>query len=211
MYLGKYRIYFYKMAAILCVAAFLCSCSHSSEKNKEVTQSSPTKKSKIEVTFIGEVRARRSFGNIQFIKSQKEIDKYIARQEKSNPIVEGVFPAKDSFLISQFERLGVIKNGEFLPKKFKPKTAPEIEFIDALGRSVHTKFYQSQLTDRIHIKIFFEKDSLDINTDAGNLQDLNYKFLDVIPGGNKELVFLDSRHISNGDNFDLKVYQIVIQ
>ena len=72
-------------------------------------------------------------------------------------------------------------------------------------------FYHSQLTDRMHIKFFFEKDSLDINTDAGSLQDLNYKFLDVIPGGNKELVFLDSRHISNGDNFDLKVYQIVLQ
>ena len=212
-YSVKYSICFFKMAAILFVAAFLCACNQTSEKkNKEAINSLlPDKKSKIEVTFIGEVRVRRSFAHIQFIKSQKEIDKYIARQEKNNPIVEGVFPAKNSFLISQFERLGVIKNGEFLPKKFKPHIAPEIEFIDALGRSVHVKFYHSQLTDRMHIKFFFQKDSLDINTEAGNLQDLNYKFLDVIPGGNKELVFLDSYHISNGDNFDLKVYQIVIQ
>ena len=211
MYLDKYSIYFYKMAAILSVAAFLCSCTHSSEKNKEVINPSPTKKSKIEVTFIGEVESRRSFSNIQFMKSEKEIDAYIARQEKSNPTVGSVFPAKDSFLLTQFEKLGVIKNGEFLQKEFKPQTTLETDFTDALGRSVHMNFYHSQLTDRMHIKFFFEKDTADVNTDAGNLQDLNYKFLDVIPGGNKELVFLDSRHISNGDNFDLKVYQIVLQ
>ena len=201
------------MAAILCVAVFLCACNQKSKKNiKEITKTLPiAKKLKIEVKFIGQVMTRRSFASIQFMKNEKDISRYIAKQEKRNPKVSYQFNALDSFLISQFERVGLIKNGEFLQKEFKPQTAPEIEFIDALGRSVNTKFYHSQLTDRIHIKIFFEKDSLDVNTNAGNLQNLDYKFLDVIPGGNKELVFLDSYHISNGDNFDLKVYQIVIQ
>ena len=198
------------MAVILCVAAFLFSCK---EKDKHSTSISPPQKPKIEVKYIGQVLTRRTFAEIQFIRNEKERDRYEARQERSNPEVCAYFSARDSFLVTQFERLGVIKKGEFLQRKFKSQTAPETEFIDASGRYIHTKFLNSLEMDHIHFKFYYQKDSLDIDTDIYPLQNqnLNYTFLDVISGGNKELVFLDKCYIMNGDNFNLKVYQIVIQ
>ncbi len=32
--------------------------------------------------------------------------------------------------------------------------------------------------------------------------------IDIVPGGNKELVLLDEYYISNGDNSDLIIYEI---
>jgi len=60
----------------------------------------------------------------------------------------------------------------------------------------------------MHFKISFSKDVIEIDTNATPLQELDYTFLDIIPGGNKELVFLDDYYIMNGYNFDLKVYEI---
>ena len=58
------------------------------------------------------------------------------------------------------------------------------------------------------LKIFFSNDSVDIDTKDSGWQKLDYAFLDVIPGGNKELVFLNAYYIMNGYNFDFKVYKI---
>ena len=199
------------MAAILFVAAFLFSCN---QKNKNVPDAiSQPKKPKIEVKYIGHVLTRRTFAEIQFIRNKKERDRYEARQERSNPEVCAYFSKEDSLLVGQFERLGIIKNGEFLQKKFKPQTAPETEFIDASGRYIHTKFFNSLQMDHVHFKFYYKNDSLDIDTDIYPLQNqnLHYTFLDVISGGNKELVFLDECYIMNGYNFNLKVYQIDIQ
>ena len=188
------------------MAAFLFSCNQK-KPDKAISYSSPNKE-KIEVTLIGEVLTRRSYADIQFMDDEKEIDKHIAKQEKSNPIANNNFSVADSFLVAQFERLGLIKNNEFLLSRFKPQTKPENEFIDSLGHKGSIKFFNDVSGEHTQFKLFYLKDSIDIDTKAIPLQKLDYAFLDVIPGGNKELVFLDDYYIMNGDNFILKVYEI---
>lgn len=190
--------------------AFLFSCDQekAEKKAKHTIPSLVVIKKEIEVTFIGEVRTRRTFAGIQFIDNDKERDKYVADQEKSNPTVDSRFTATDSMLIEQFERLGLIKDDEFLEAKFKLQTKEMVVFADRAKQLYPIHFYNNSLTGNTHFKIFFSKDSIDIDTKATPLQDLDYAFLDVIPGGNKELVFLDDYYIMNGYNFDFKVYEI---
>jgi len=187
---------FHKIAAAIFIAAVLFSCN---------------KKKSIQVKFIGEVDTRRTFADIQFMDNEKERDKYIVEQKKSNPMLMNTGSAADSILIQQFKRLGLVKDDEFLQTMFKPETKPQINFIDNANQNFPVKFYNDSLSGTVHFKIFFSKDSIDIDTKATPLQDLDYTFLDVIPGGNKELVFLDDYYIMNGYNFDLKVYEIRTQ
>ena len=171
------------------MAAFLFACNHKP----------------VEVKLIGEIGTRRTFAGIQGMVNEEEREAYIAKQEKSNPQV-GYSP--DSILIKQFERLGLIKNNELLQKEFKLQTEQKTAFIDRANRSFPVEFFNDSLTGNVHFKIFFTGDSIEVDTKATSLQDLDYIFLDVIPGGNKELVFLDDYYIMNGYNFDLKVYEI---
>ena len=184
---------FYQITAAIFIVAFLFSCNQKRE---------------VEVKFTGEVDTRRTFASIQSIADEKERDKYIEEQEKSNPVVLNDFSASDSILIAQFERIGLVKKGEFLQARFKSQTKSQISFIDRAKQIFPLKFYDDSLTGSTHFKIFFSKDSIDIDTKASPLQNLDYAFLDIIPGGNKELVFLDDYYIMNGFNFDYKVYEI---
>jgi hypothetical protein len=133
----------------------------------------------------------------------------MAEQDKSNPEVFNYSP-KDSMLIKQFERLTLIKDGGFLEKRFKSRTTQKTVFTDSSKRNFPITFFYDSLTKTTHFKVFFLRDSIDVNTKNQPffLQPLNYAFLDVIPGGNKELVLLYQYYIMNGYNYDLNVYQI---
>jgi hypothetical protein len=200
---------FYQIIAAVSLAAFLFSCKQKKPgKNQEQVILSPLIKKEIEVTLLGEVRTRRSFANIQFMDDDKEIDRYVAQQEKSNPEIINSFSAADSFLITQFERIGLVKNDEFLPRRFKPQTKDSIKFVDNAQRVFDVIFHNDSLSGSMHIKISSSKSSVEIDTKAMPTQNLDYAFMDIIPGGNKELVFLDDYYFMGGYNFDFKVYEI---
>ena len=192
------------------MAAFLFSCVHKNAetKGKSTLQSLP--KLKIEVRLIGEMRTRRTYADIEFMHDQKEIDKYLKRQEASNPYLEITFDSTSKYLATQFERLGLIKNEELLLQKFKKQTAEKTIYVDSSGKKISLNFFISDSTSNFHFRLLSATDSIEIDTGATNMQDLDYAFLDVIPGGNKELVFLDDFYLMNGDNFDFKVYEIKI-
>lgn len=204
--MSSYLKNLYQIAALVSMAAFLLSCGNKKSKEnvvKVVSDSTLQIKSKIEVTLIGKMEARRTFADIQFIEDEKERDKYIEKQERNGP---DIFSA-DSLIVAGFERIGLMKNGELLDKKFKSQKGDTLNFSDSAGRNLRIKFFWNEHT---RFKIFYSSDSIEIDTDAYNFQPLNYAFLDVIPGGNKELVFLDNWYIMNGYNFDFKVYSIKI-
>ena len=200
----------YQITAAIVLAAFLFSCNRqkTEEKKQDVIASITPVKKELEVKYIGVVRTRRTFADIQFIQDEKELDRYVAAQERSNPLVFDIVPYRDSSLLKGFEKLGLIKKSEFIQARFKPQTQQKTSFIDSAKRAFPVKFYNDILKGNVHFKIFLSKDSIDIDTGATSLQNLDYAFLDIIPGGNKELVFLDDYHIMNGDNFDLMVYEI---
>ncbi len=192
------------------MAAFLFCCyEKSAEKLNEYSIKSSIK-NKIEVRLVGEVRSRKSYSNIQFMDDDKEIDKYLKKQQASNPLVYDTSGLISKMLFTQFERLGLIKNRELLLQNFKKQTREKTIYSDSSGREIGLLFYHNLVTDHCHFKLLSAADSVEIDTGATNLQDLDYAFLDVIPGGNKEFVFLDDYYVMNGDNFDFKVYEIKI-
>lgn len=187
---------------------FIISCNNKKADSKQEVKGE--NRHTIVVNYIGEMRTRRTYADIQFMHDQKEIDKYLKRQEASNPYLENTFDSTSKYLATQFERLGLIKNDELFLQKFKKQTAERTIYVDSSGKKISLFFFISILTSNFHFRLLSAADSVEIDTGATNMQDLDYAFLDVISGGNKELVFLDDFYLMNGDNFDFKVYEIKI-
>ncbi len=192
------------------MAAFLYSCNEKDAEKMNENNIQPSSKKKIEIRLIGEVCTRKSYAGIQFRENQKEINAYLKKQYASNPTIGYQPDSISKYLVSQFEKLDLIKNGELLLKNFKKQTDEKTTFTDSSGRKVSLLFYINELTGRYNFRLLSSMDSVDIDTGGTNMQDLDYAFIDVIPGGNKELVYLDDYYIMNGDNFDFKVYEIKV-
>lgn len=192
------------------MAAFLYSCNEKDAEKMNENNIQPSSKKKIEIRLIGEVCTRKSYAGIQFRENQKEIDTFLKKQYASNPTIGCQPDSISKYLVSQFEKLDLIKNGELLLKNFKKQTDEKTTFTDSSGRKVSLLFYINELTGRYNFRLLSSMDSVDIDTGGTNMQDLDYAFIDVIPGGNKELVYLDDYYIMNGDNFDFKVYEIKV-
>lgn len=192
------------------MAAVLFSCVQQKQEKPSASEKAVIKKDKpgtIEVRLIGTLETRRSYANIQFMKNEKEIDRYLAKQKKSDPELMVMMPGySDSFLYKAFEQQHLVNGIEFRINRFKRQTKDTASFTDTYGSKVVFKFYNKNGYG--HFRVFRGNDSLEINTNATSLQDLDYAFIDIIPGGNKELVFLDDYYVMNGDNFDFKVYEI---
>lgn len=165
----------------------------------------------LRIELKGTVPSRRTYAGIQGITDENERDKYLTQQENSNPELYDVRSKEDSVLIHQFASIGLISGNEFLIKKLKPQTADTCSLKITQGENLHFTFYNDSATSKIWFKIFCRSDSLLINTGATTLQNLDYIFLDVIPGGNKELIFLNDYYIMNGDNYDFLVYEIKVK
>lgn len=204
---------YYETAAFLLGAAVLFSCVRNAEKeeSKAVTTIPQAKAAAktISVELVGTIETRRSYSGLQVIENEKARDAYYNKQKNSNPELELRFNNQHNALEERFIKLGFIRENEFLLNKFKKQTKETTSFKDISGEKITLKFYNDD-SSHTHFKIFCRNDSLDINTHAISLQDLDYNFLDIIPGGNKELVFLDDYYISNGDNFYFQVYEIKI-
>jgi hypothetical protein len=202
---------FYILAATFVLAAFLFSCKQNTKQKENKVENTtsviPAAEKAISIELKGILRTRRSYSNIQFMDDEKEIDAYLAKQGKSNPELYLPLNKEDSMWVERFERLGLIRGYGFLLHKFKKETKEVINFTDVSGKKVTIKFYNDD-SSRTHFKAFCAKDSIDINTRAISLQNLDYAFLDIFPGGNKEFVFLNDYYVMNGDNFDFQVYEI---
>ncbi|MFN8291547.1 MAG: hypothetical protein U0U70_14925 [Chitinophagaceae bacterium] len=146
---------------------------------------------------------------MQYTEDEMTAGKSPEEEKKSNPFVYDISGGNDSLLVTRFKALGLIRDNEFLPKKFKKQTSEQTSLTDSRGNVFKIKFYQNKLSGHIHFSIVSPNDSLDTDTNSIALQNLDYAFIDVIPGGNKELVYLDDYYFMNGDNFDFLVYEII--
>lgn len=141
--------------------------------------------------------------------NEKEIDAYLAKQEKSDPELYAGMKKEDSIWVNRFEQLGYIKNYSFLVKKLKLQTKTNTSLLTSTRGKVLFNFYRDTLSSQMCFTALFNADTVKINTQASTLQNLDYFFADVIPGGNKELVFLDDYYFMNGDNFYFQIYEII--
>jgi hypothetical protein len=167
----------------------------------------------ITVKYAGELSFRKTDTNIQFITDDKEIDKYLEQQEKSNPVLFTHSLDSNLTILYRFQELGLIcqntpEEYELLLSKFNFQTAPSSAFYTIDNSKYNLNFYTDRSGRSTFLKVISTTDSIIFDTESTPQQDLNYVFIDIVPGGNKELVFLDDYHIMNGDNVDLKVYEI---
>ncbi|MBP6431102.1 MAG: hypothetical protein KA319_04995 [Ferruginibacter sp.] len=192
------------------VIAPSCSSNINEREKIEVKNESPKEQKKLSVKYIGEAKSGKSYAFLMTpTMSEAEKDKAFKRVQKSNPYLDyEVYSSQDSNLVAAFERIGLIKNSEILLSKFKSTSDSLTSFIDSRGDKILLYYYDNQTTQHLHFKLYNTKDTIDIDTQSFSTQKLDYVFLDIIPGGNKELVFLDDWHISNNDRFHFKVYEI---
>lgn len=192
------------------MAAFLFSCNNKGRKEKSTATLKPSTKPKIEARPVGVVRTWKSYADAQFMHDDKEVEAYMEEQTKSNPRVEIAFDSTSKFLLSLFEKKGFIKNEKFLLHKFRKQTAENTVYKDSTGRKLRFSFFPNPVTGHFHFKLLFASDSLEVDTQATTMQDLDYAFLDIIPGGNKELVFLDDYYFMLGDHYDFWVFEFKV-
>jgi hypothetical protein len=190
--------------------ALLFSCSLKNEKQRKAADISEIKaEKKIAIRVAGELTFRRTFAEIQFIDNEKERDEYVARQEKSNPWL--VFSVnKDSSLLNRFKKLGIVKNEELLEQQFEYDTLTSFQITDGLGKEIKIQIARIPGGSDHKIIASSYQDSTEAIIKTTSLEEVKYALMDIIPGGNKEIVVLDEYYIMNGYNFDLMVYEIKI-
>jgi hypothetical protein len=201
----------HRIIAAISLAAILFSCNQKKTEKDQVQIISDTTndKKQIEVRYLGEFISRRSYAKLQtpefYNKSEKEVDKYLEEQENKNPII---IKLSGSNLITHFKRLGLVKKNEFLQNNFKYSKKELFEYADSAGKIYKIKLVRSKTNSPAMLTVYSATDSIVVDTKKYFFPEFRFAIIDFVPGGNKELVLLDEYHISNGDNFDLIVYEI---
>ena len=162
--------------------------------------------SSISLRRIGFIAFRRSFADLQFIKDPKEQDAYLQREEKANPILSYI--DSDSSIVHQMQKSGFVKGDELLLKRFRHQTLSTSKLIDNSGDTITIRFaFLKGRLDAYQITAFNGSDSASQQTYTFT-EELQYAFLDIVPGGNRELVVLNTYYVMNGYNFDFEVYEV---
>jgi hypothetical protein len=157
------------------------------------------------IRHAGFVEFVRSYSGIQSLKTKKEIDRYVEKQRRSNPSdIEG----KNDNLRKQFEKFGFVKGKELLLRKFKSNTELDFSFIGQSGKQIKINFTRDTIKG-FNDKIIASsgKDSCEIK--ARFFFGLKSALLDIIPGGNKELVMYSEDYLSNTEFYYFDVYEII--
>ena len=181
------------------------SCSQ--KKNKRIENDLPAQKTekKISISSIGGIQFTRSYSEIQSMTDQKKIDEFIKKRDKSNLYYRD--SRSDSVLKPLFQNLGVVKGDELLLSKFKFSNRPQTVIKSFSGKEI--KFHLQKDTtgnNQDRIIAFYDGDSSQARPTFH--QRIKYVFLDVIPGGNKELVVLTEDYLMNTDIYTFEVFEI---
>jgi hypothetical protein len=196
---------------ILFSIIIVSSCTRNKKEPKQViAKIEPLREQKkLSVKYIGEIRSGKSYAFLMTPMSEVEKAKTYKRVQKGNPDLDyDIYTSQDSNLVAAFEKIGLIKNGEIILNKFKSLSDSITTFLDISGNKIALKYYYNNESEHIHFKLSNTKDTIDIDTGSSLPQKLDYALMDIIPGGNKELVFLDDWYVSNNERYHFKVYEI---
>jgi hypothetical protein len=188
----------------LILTIFFFSCAHK-ENKQQPPVSTPQTIKKITIEEAGWVEFAHSFSFIQSTTlTEKEKDKMMEEAEKENPLNRN--PA-DSMLKKRFEKLGFVEGDDLLLEKFKHSNKPDTSITSSAGGKIKIHIEKDTISGRNSKIIAYS------GTDSAELKitiymQLEYALLDVIPGGNKELVILDESYLANTYLYAFEVYEI---
>lgn len=148
---------------------------------------------------------RRTFADAQFMKSEKEIDVYYQRQQKSAPQELPVIN-ENKEVRKKLVQYGFIKGTELKLNKFQSDIPKKIMLTDSLGRKLEVNISLNAEQKGV-LSVSDSTGSCSSMADDADLG-LKYATADIIPGGYKEIILLCEWYISNGYNFDVVVFEI---
>jgi hypothetical protein len=196
--------WYWSTGLLLIIIFVTVSCSQKKNNSSETSSYNETH-SKITVEYIGGIELVKSFSFIQSTTlSKKEIEKMMEETEKENPINQK--PA-DSAMRKKFEKLGFVKDVDLLPEKLKYSSKPDTFITSPIGTELRIRIKKDTINGRdSKVIVYTEKDSMQIKINI--YLKLQYALLDVVPGGNKELVILNEYYLANNYLYDFDVYEI---
>jgi hypothetical protein len=184
------------------------SCFHKNKQLPSLVLPGKEAVKKISIRFVDELDFRKSYADAQFMNNEKEIARYYEDQKKSNPLLVLGYGQNET-LRKRFEELGIVKNEELLLHKFKYHKRNNFQYTSVSKKKLNIRFRRTlEKIYETNLFVATDHDSSEIAV-HGFLQNFKYAFLDIIPGGNKELVVMNEYYIMNGDNFDLTIYEII--
>jgi hypothetical protein len=207
------------MKQVFVFGVIICTILACASKNKKqsvnIPQIQKSEKS-LSITSVGETQFVLSFSFLQSsTMSQKEIDKLYQKTEKSNPSFTHPFfreyrgDTSDIVLKKHFERLGFVKDEELLLDKFIYSSKPDTSINSFSGKEIKIHFAKDTISGvKDQIIIYYEQKSDSLQARPIFHQKIEYAFLDVIPGGNKELVILVEDYLSNTYIYTFEVFEI---
>lgn len=188
-----------------CIVIFCLFISCTNANRQQPAASSSLISKSIWLRKVGELLSRRSFANIQFMNDPAERGLYIQEQEKANPSF--IYPT-DSGLIKRFQSLGLVNEHEILLSRFTFDTSSSSFLVNSDGKKIHLRFDFAPIRSNDNkLTASFASDTTQL-TIPGFSERLKYTLVDVVPGGNKEILVLNEYYVMNGYNFDLYVYEV---
>ena len=187
-------------------AIFSFSCIQKKDRSAATIASPGPSDRKICIDNIGWLAFSKSYSFLMSPGlSEKEKDKMMEETDKGNPGYD--YKSDDSLLKKQFSRFEFIRDNELLLENFKYSNNPDTAIITPAGKQIKISFARDTLTNQNDkIVVYFDKSSAWARMYA--YMELKYALLDIIPGGNKEIVVLNEGHVSNNDLYDFFVYEI---
>jgi hypothetical protein len=138
------------------------------------------------------------------MKNEKEINRYLQKQYKSNPTLMFGYDEK---LRKKLDDLGIIKGEELLPNKLDYDTSQLFVFRDTAGESWRIQYNpEYDHLQNNQLTVWHNRDSVVLVTEF--LQNWKFALLDIIPGGNKGIVMQEEYYIANGHNSTLYFFEI---
>jgi len=185
------------------VTPTIFSCA---QKKNKPTQNTPIIiEKKISISSVGSLQFTRSYSETQDMTDQKRSMAYIDKVNKSNPAY--IESRSDSLFLPLFQNLGLVKGDELLLSKFNYSKNPDTSITDISGEKISFHLIRDTLAginDRIVAFSNGDSSVVKYHFHFG----IKYAFIEVIVGGNKELVVLTEHWLMGTEIYTLDVLEI---
>ncbi len=189
--------------AVCLLLSFVAIFCRNTEQKQTAFSLNPQPHPKTFVQSVGQIGFRRSYADIQFMSDESDIDRYLEKQSKSNPVL--MEPIQDSALFGKLQLFGLVRGNELLIKRFEPlsKKGLVIMNTDSLPIYIGVKKHNSMFDQTL----FFARrsDSLFLKMDFS--EELHLRVLKGALDKDKTVVIVNEYYLMNGHNFDVFVYE----
>ena len=155
-----------------------------------------TKSHELKLNCIGELNFRSSYVDQELSKFQFD------SLAQVGPVL---FSDKNSNLKSELEKIGLIENNHLKFQKIKwENSIMESKNLSENYDQYRVFYNSSKACQTLEAKVGNYKFGYLLK----NENPLQYYIVDLIPGNFREIILLEKSYVSNGDNYDIQIFEI---